>query len=340
MILEGFTQNQIMMFSVLVVLFLLSTTLVFIFRKKSSVKDPSSKQAAQPQPPKTKSLLTQKLDQLIQVSKQIDPAFLESLEELLYTSDLGPKTVQKLLEQVTAELSRGELKDPQKIKTLIALKIDEILSQNIAVEIIAKPHVILVVGVNGVGKTTSIGKLAHYHSQLNKKIMVVAADTFRAAAGEQLNVWAQRANVSIYTTTQTQDPAAVAYQGLEKAIKEECDVVIIDTAGRLHNKENLMEELKKVKRVLQKVLPQAPHQVLLVIDANSGQNALQQAKLFNEAVGLTGLIVTKLDGSAKGGVIVGIAEEVGVQPSYIGIGEKITDFKKFSPKEFSKALIS
>ncbi|MBK9295125.1 MAG: signal recognition particle-docking protein FtsY [Oligoflexia bacterium] len=334
--LQGFTQTQLIMFVLL--LGLLFFSLFFIFRlKKSSLKQDST--SLKPKPLSLKSILNQKLDELILKTKTLDPQFLDSLEELLYTSDLGPKTVDKLLTHVRAELSRGELKDPLKVKTIISQKIFETLNVNVQSQIKTKPHVILIVGVNGVGKTTSIGKLAYHYSQQGKKTMVVAADTFRAAAGDQLNIWAKRAEVSIYTSTQTQDPAAVAYQGLEKAIKEQSDVVIIDTAGRLHNKENLMEELKKVKRVIQKILPEAPHQILLVIDANSGQNALVQARQFNEALKLTGLVVTKLDGTAKGGIIVGIADELGVLPSYIGVGEKITDFKIFSAQEFSKALI-
>ncbi len=288
---------------------------------------------------KTRQAFSQKIDALILSVKTIDDSFLSQLEELLYTSDLGPSTVEKLLLKVREKLSKGELTDLNLVKKSLLDSMVEILNHVPRVESNDTPQVILVVGVNGVGKTTSIGKLAYYFSKQGKKVMVVAADTFRAAAQEQLQVWATRAQAHYYTTDQTTDPAAVAFQGIQKAVSDGDQVVIIDTAGRLHNKENLMKELKKIKKVIQKLLPGAPHQTLLVIDANSGQNAIQQAKLFNETLELSGLIVTKLDGSAKGGVIVGIAEEVGLSPGFVGVGEKITDLEPFSADEFAKGLL-
>jgi fused signal recognition particle receptor len=289
---------------------------------------------------KTQEAFTAKLDALILSTKKFDNQFLDSLEELLYTSDLGPKTVGKLLEGVRVKVSRGELSDLGTVKSTIYSDVLEILNgAKVGSLGDSKPWVILVVGVNGVGKTTSIGKLAQYYSSKGKSVLVVAGDTFRAAAEQQLAVWGERANVEVYTSEQTKDPAAVAYQGIQKGTAEKKDVIIVDTAGRLHTKENLMEELKKVKRVAEKALPGAPHEVILVIDANSGQNARIQAQQFNEALGITSLIVTKLDGTAKGGVIVGIADEVGVGVQFIGTGEQIGDLEVFSSQDYAKGLL-
>jgi fused signal recognition particle receptor len=291
---------------------------------------------------KTQEAFTSKLDALLLSTKQIDAGFVDSLEELLYTGDLGPKTVEKLLTSVRGKLSRGELKDPQAVKGAMYDEIMEILNAADHAHSQAtgpSPWVILVVGVNGVGKTTSIGKLAHHYATQGKKVLVVAGDTFRAAAEQQLSVWGERANVDVYTSPHTKDAAAVAYEGIQKGLAEKAEVIIVDTAGRLHTKEGLMEELKKVKRVMDKALAGAPHETLLVIDANSGQNALVQARQFNDALGVTGLVVTKLDGTARGGVIVGIASEVGLGVQYVGLGEKINDLQTFSGTEYAKGLL-
>jgi fused signal recognition particle receptor len=291
---------------------------------------------------KTRQAFTAKFDALILSTKKIDGSFVESLEELLYTSDLGPKTVEKLLTAVRAKLSRGELGDIESVKLALQEEISAILQ---AVEKTngkdhGSPHVVLVVGVNGVGKTTSIGKLAHYYASLGKKVLIVAGDTFRAAAGQQLSVWGERAQVDFYSSSTTTDAAAVAYEGIQKGLSQKADVIIVDTAGRLHTKENLMEELKKVKRVMDKAFSGSPHEILLVIDANSGQNALVQARQFNDAIGVTGLIVTKLDGTARGGVIVGIAEELKLGVQFVGVGEKISDLRLFSSSEYAQGLLS
>ncbi len=290
---------------------------------------------------KTQEAFTNKLDSLILNTKTFDSSFLESLEELLYTSDLGPKTVEKLLLKVRETLGRGELSQLQKVKEALFEEISSILdsasvkSGNWAV----KPWIVLVVGVNGVGKTTTIGKLAQYYSSLQRTVLIVAGDTFRAAAEEQLRAWGERAKVDVYMSTTTKDAAAVAFQGIQKGVSENKDVIIVDTAGRLHTKENLMEELKKVKRVVDKALPGAPHETILVIDANNGQNAKIQAQQFNEALGITSLVVTKLDGTARGGIIVSIADEVGVGVQFIGTGEKIGDLEKFSNQEYARGLL-
>jgi fused signal recognition particle receptor len=296
---------------------------------------------------KTREAFSQKLENLALGQKKIDKAFVEQLEELLYTSDLGPKAVQKLLGAIELTLSRGGLSDLKSLKDALITKIDEILNaatakhQNLNFESAktGQPWVILVVGVNGVGKTTSIGKLAHFFSQQNRKVLIVAGDTFRAAAGAQLGVWGERAHVDVFNSVKTTEPAAVAFEGLQKAAAEKYDIVIVDTAGRLHNKENLMEELKKVKRVMGKALDGSPHETILVIDANSGQNALVQARQFNEVIGVSSLIVTKLDGTARGGMIVSIAEELGIGVQFIGLGEKLTDLRKFSATEYTNALL-
>lgn len=298
---------------------------------------------------KTQEAFTAKLDALILSTKSFDAPFLDSLEELLYTSDLGPKTVEKLLLSVRSKVSRGELSDLGTVKQAL---FDEILGIVSRVEervrsraltsgsaTIDHPWVILVVGVNGVGKTTSIGKLARYYSAQNKKVLVVAGDTFRAAAERQLSVWGERAHVDVYMSETTKDAAAVAFQGIEKGKAEKIDVIIVDTAGRLHTKENLMEELKKIKRVTAKAQEGAPNEIILVIDANSGQNARVQAQQFNDALGVTSLIVTKLDGTARGGVIVSIAEEVGLGVQFVGTGEQIGDLSPFDSEEYARGLL-
>lgn len=273
----------------------------------------------------------------------VEKDFVENLEEILYSNDLGPRTVEKLLTRVQTQIDGDSLKSATGVKLAIKDEVQTILSQaSKSIEsrnnTQAKPHVILVVGVNGVGKTTSIGKIAYRFANESKKVLVAAGDTFRAAAAEQLGVWTERAGVDIYSSEITKDPAAVAYEAIQLAQSKAYDVALVDTAGRLHTKENLMEELKKVKRVMDKAMPGAPHEILLVVDANTGQNALFQARQFHEALGLTGLVVTKLDGTAKGGVIVGIACELGVGVKHIGVGEKLTDLRDFSTAEYVHGL--
>ncbi len=272
---------------------------------------------------------------------------LDSLEEILYTSDLGPQTVQKLVETLSQNLSTEEKQDVERLRGAIKSEMQKIFegcssgvkslvesvrSQN-------KPAIIMVVGVNGAGKTTSIGKLANLFASKGLKTMVIAGDTFRAAAREQLDVWGHRANVEIFNPGNVQDPSAVAFDGCSSAKANGFDVAIIDTAGRLHTQANLMEELKKMKRVVQKVLPEAPQEILIVLDANSGQNALVQAKMFDEALDLSGVILTKLDGTAKGGVALGLAYELDLPIRMIGIGEGIEDLRDFEHKEFVDSII-
>lgn len=269
---------------------------------------------------------------------------IEGIEEILYTSDLGPKTVTSVMESLE-ELSGSDRKDFGKVKSTLRDSLGSIFSKVSSDEETfhalngETPQVYMVVGVNGAGKTTSIGKLSAHFARLNKKVMVIAGDTFRAAAGSQLKVWTERAGVEVFSPEGITDPSAVVFDGLTKAKAAGYDVVVVDTAGRLHTSAPLMEELKKMKRVMQKVIPAAPHQAVIVLDANSGQNALMQAKEFHAALGLTGVILTKLDGTAKGGVAFGIVHELGVPIRWIGIGEKLGDLKPFSSREFVDSIL-
>ena len=289
---------------------------------------------------KTRQALTERIDQLFLGKKEIDEEVLEELEEVLIMADLGVKATQELIQRITKKVSRKEINNVEELKK--ALK-EEILS---LVQLEApplevektKPFIIMMVGVNGVGKTTTIAKLAKYYKDMNKEVLLVAADTFRAAAIEQLEIWAKRVGVDFYKQQSGADPAAVAFDGIQRAKAKGIDVVFIDTAGRLHTKVNLMEELKKVKRVVRKLVPDAPHEIMLVLDATTGQNATSQTKLFHEALGVTGIIMTKLDGTAKGGILVSIAHDFGIPIRFIGIGEKMDDLKPFEPEAFVEAL--
>lgn len=272
---------------------------------------------------------------------------LADLEEILFTSDLGPRTVETLMTAVSSKAD-GNL-NFENVKSALRSEMKDIFDKTKSTKLIAeniflqgvpfRPWVWMIVGVNGVGKTTTIGKLAQKFSSSGKKVLVAAGDTFRAAAQEQLAVWSGRAGVEIHSPKDVTDPAAVAFSACEKAKSQNFDVVIIDTAGRLHTKSNLMEELKKMKRVVEKALPGAPHEVLLVVDANTGQNALNQARTFHEALGVTGVVLTKLDGTAKGGVAVGIACELQLPIVWIGVGEKAQDLKNFAPADFVSSIL-
>lgn len=292
---------------------------------------------------KTRENLVSRMDRLFLGKKTIDLELMEDLEEVLITSDLGVRTAQSLIRNATEKIRRKELNSPQKLRELMQEEIRGILSSttpatplNFPAE--ERPFVVMVVGVNGVGKTTTIGKLAHQLKHQGHKVMLVAADTFRAAAIEQLVIWGERAGVPVIQQKSGSDPSAVAFDGMDAAISRNVDVVIVDTAGRMHTKVNLMEELKKVQRVISKKMPSAPHEVLLVLDATTGQNALSQARMFKDGIGVTGLILTKLDGTAKGGIIVAVSEEIKVPVRFIGIGEGLDDLRPFDPEEFTHAL--
>lgn len=290
---------------------------------------------------KTRETLVSRVDALVLGKKEIDEDLLDELEEILITSDLGVETTQALIEKVQQKVKRKELDDPEKLKAYLQeeiLSFLEVPDNNI--EFTERPVVILVIGVNGVGKTTTIGKLASQFTREGHKVMLVAGDTFRAAAGEQLEIWASRSRAEIIRQKEGSDPSAVVFDALKASRARGMDIVLIDTAGRLHTRVNLMEELKKIRRTIQKELPGGPQQTLLVLDATMGQNAISQARLFHEAMEINGLILTKLDGTAKGGVIVGISHELELPIRYIGIGEKTEDLQPFDPKDFVSAIFS
>jgi fused signal recognition particle receptor len=289
---------------------------------------------------KTTDGLVGRIDTLVLGRKEIDADTLEELEEILITSDIGVKTSVELIRTLEQRMGRNELKDGQALRT--ALK-DEILARLEAhhrpLDMTGRhPFVLLVIGVNGVGKTTTIGKLASRYSASGKKVLLAAADTFRAAAAEQLQRWGERSGVDVISHKEGADPSAVVFDACRAAVARQVDILIVDTAGRLHTKVNLMEEMKKIRRVIDREIPGAPHETLLVVDAATGQNAVSQARLFKEAAGVTGIALTKLDGTAKGGIVVAVSHEFALPVRYIGVGEAIDDLRDFDPREFTDAL--
>ena len=295
---------------------------------------------------KTRESMVAKVTRLVATRRTVDDAFLDELEEILLGADVGVGTTQDI---VTALRERARKDRYASTDELLGLLKDEVLHHLTPVEgdmedpfslELPRPRVIMVVGINGVGKTTTIGKLAHGFVRSGKNVLIGAADTFRAAANEQLEIWAERAGAKMIQQKQGSDPAAVAFDAVKSGLAHNADVVIIDTAGRLHTKVNLMEELRKIRRVIEKVIPGAPHEVLLVIDASTGQNGLQQAKLFSQAVGVTGLVLTKLDGTAKGGVVLSISRALNVPVRFIGVGEGLDDLQPFDRVAFVDAMFA
>lgn len=294
---------------------------------------------------KTRTGFLSKLGRLFTGKRQIDAAFLDELEEVLLTSDVGVETTVQIIENLEKRVSKEAYLSQDELHELLADEIAKLMpdiESPVATDLLlsgsSKPYVVLVVGVNGVGKTTTIGKLAHHYAQLGKKVVLGAGDTFRAAAVEQLTIWQNRAGVSIVSHGMNTDPASVAFDAVKKAVEENADVVIIDTAGRLHNKVGLMNELSKIRRVIEKFKPDAPQEVLLVIDATTGQNAFEQAKQFSAATQVNTLAVTKLDGTAKGGVLIGVSHAYNLPVKYIGLGEKAEDLKLFNKYDFIKSI--
>ena len=287
---------------------------------------------------KTRDSMMGKVDALLNSFTKIDEDFFDELEESLIMADVGAVTSARICENLRKKVKEEGLSDPTAVKGALKEIIAQMLAGDEALNLSTKPSIILVIGVNGVGKTTTIGKLAHNLHEDGKKVLLAAADTFRAAAIDQLQIWADRAGVDLVKHGEGSDPAAVVFDAINAGKARGCDVVICDTAGRLHNKKNLMDELSKIARVIDREAPGSAKEVLLVLDATTGQNALNQAKLFREAAGLTGIILTKLDGTARGGVVIGIKEELDIPIKYIGVGEQIDDLRPFDSKDFVEAL--
>lgn len=293
----------------------------------------------------TKSNLFSKIHRLIVGKTSVDDELLDELEEILIEADVGIKTTIKIIDLIETKAKQTRYTSDAELNEIIKSSIREILEQSLAnmpkiEDSDAKPYVILVVGVNGVGKTTTIGKLAYQFKNANRKVVLGAADTFRAAAVEQLKLWAEKVGVDIVERGMNVDPGAVAYETVNIAKSKDYDVAIIDTAGRLHNKTNLMNELGKINRVIKKIIPEAPHEVLLVLDASTGQNAIEQAKQFLSITNVNAIALTKLDGTAKGGIVVAIADELKIPIKYIGVGEKLDDLQLFDAKIFVDSLLS
>ena len=289
---------------------------------------------------KTKHSFDDQINKTFSNFRKVDEEFLEELEELLIMSDIGMDTSIKIIESLRKNIKLKNIKDEEEVRAALREEMKRILDEvNQDLHLDTKPSVILVVGVNGVGKTTSIGKIANRLAKDGKKVIVAAADTFRAAAVEQLEIWADRAGAAIVKREEGVDSASVVYDAIKKAKNESADVLIVDTAGRLHNKKYLMDELNKIQKVINKEMPGADKEVLLVIDGTTGQNAISQVKAFKEEADITGLILTKLDGTAKGGVVIGIVEENKIPVKFIGVGEKIDDMEKFNSDDFVKVII-
>ena len=293
---------------------------------------------------KTKESVFSKLTRIVAGKSKVDAEVLDDLEEVLITSDVGVQTTVKIIERIESRVAKDKFIGTSELNSILREEISELLSENHSEELQdfsiqdKRPYVIMVVGVNGVGKTTTIGKLAYQLKKKGLKIVLGAADTFRAAAIEQLEIWSQRVDVPIVKQKMGSDPASVAFDTLQSATTQGADVVIIDTAGRLHNKVNLMNELGKVKKVMQKLLPDAPHEILLVLDASTGQNAIEQARQFTLATEVNALALTKLDGTAKGGVAIGVSDQFKIPVKYIGVGEGIEDLQPFNKGEFVNSL--
>lgn len=296
---------------------------------------------------KTKENFFSKITKAVAGKSTVDAEVLDNLEEVLLTSDVGVQTTLKIIQRIEERVAKDKYVGSAELNGMLKEEIAKLLTENNTEDVSEfslpagkKPYVIMVVGVNGVGKTTTIGKLAYQFKQAGKNVMLGAADTFRAAAVDQLTIWSKRVDVPIVSQGMNADPASVAFDAVSSGVAKESDVVIIDTAGRLHNKVNLMNELSKIKKVMSKVIPDAPHEVLLVLDASTGQNAIEQCKQFTAATEVTALALTKLDGTAKGGVVIGISDQFKIPVKYIGVGEKMEDLQVFNRTEFVDSLFS
>ena len=289
---------------------------------------------------KTRDAFSNAVNDIVASFTKIDEEFFEELEETLILADTGMPTASRICDKLRDKVKHQRVTEPEQIKKMLSEVIAETLEMDNALNISTKPSLILVIGVNGVGKTTTIGKMAKRFKDEGKSVILGAADTFRAAAAEQLNIWAERGGVPIVKHGEGADPAAVVFDTISSAKARHSDVIIVDTAGRLHNKKNLMDELAKINRVARRELPDADIEVLLVLDATTGQNAVNQAKNFKEAADITGIVLTKLDGTAKGGVVLAIHDELSIPVKLIGVGEQMDDLQDFTPSEFAKAMLS
>lgn len=290
---------------------------------------------------KTRNSITEKIDKVLLSFGKIDEDLFEELEEILITSDVGVETTMRIIGDLRKKIKEEKVTDPKLVKNLLKDELTEILKDDKNnLNVTTSPSVIMVIGVNGVGKTTSIGKIANLLKKQGKKVVLAAGDTFRAAAIDQLEIWGNRVGVDVIKHEEGADPAAVIYDAIQAAKARKADVLICDTAGRLHTKKNLMDELKKVTRIIERELPDASRETLLVLDATTGQNAISQAKTFKETAGISGIVLTKLDGTAKGGIIIAVKSELDVPVKLIGVGEKIDDLQHFDAKEFVEALFA
>jgi fused signal recognition particle receptor len=319
----------------------------FFSKSKKETLDPVQKETLDQGLEKTKQTFFSKITRLLVGKSSVDQDVLDNLEELLITADVGVETTLKIIERIETRVSKDRVINSEELNQILREEIIALLEENAAnfegqlkvdKPTDGNPYVLMVVGVNGVGKTTTIGKLAYQMKQAGLKVVLGASDTFRAAAVDQLIIWAERVGVPIVQQGMGADPASVAFDALQSAKAQGADVVIIDTAGRLHNKVNLMQELSKIKRVMDKVVPNAPHEILLVLDGSTGQNAYEQAKQFSQATDINALAVTKLDGTAKGGVVIGISDQMKIPVKYIGVGEKMQDLQLFDRKAFVETL--
>ena len=289
---------------------------------------------------KTKKSFDEKINNVFSNFRKVDEEFLDELEEVLIMSDIGVETSTKIIDSLRERIKKEKIEGEEEVKKALREEMQKILDvADVSLHLNTKPSVILVIGVNGVGKTTSIGKIANRLAQDGKKVVVAAADTFRAAAVEQLEIWAKRAGAGIVKREEGVDPASVVYDAIKQTKEQGADILIVDTAGRLHNKKYLMDELNKIQKVINKEMPEADKEVLLVIDGTTGQNAISQVKAFKQEADITGLVLTKLDGTAKGGVVIGIVEENKIPVKFIGVGEKIDDMEIFNSEDFVKAII-
>lgn len=320
-------------------------SLFSLFSKKNTITAEESSSSLEQGLEKTKEGVFKKLSRAVLGKSQVDEDVLDALEEALITSDVGVETTLKIIDRISERVSRDKYMNADELNVILREEIILMLEDNKIQDTsdlfqpkAGIPYVVMIVGVNGVGKTTSIGKMAAQLVREGKKVYIGAADTFRAAAVDQLEVWAQRAGATLIKQQMGSDPASVAFDTLKSAVANQADVVFIDTAGRLHNKINLMNELSKIRNVMQKVIPDAPHQVLLVLDGSTGQNAFNQAREFSKATSITGLVITKLDGTARGGVVLGISDQLKVPVRFVGTGEKIDDLRVFDRKAFVESL--